>query len=356
MSQNNRVFYAVYRAGIAPLGGATYTTIRGLQSVGMTTNFSLEQSFEIGQISIYENIEALPVVEVTMEKVLDGYAPMYTLATQDGTSASLSGRSNARCTLVLSIHQDTVNSASGVGVSAVECSGLYVNNVSYNLPVEGSCTESLTLGGNNKVWKAGSAITFADDPFATNEDVPLTGIQRRENVLFGVGGTILPTGIPGITTQGGTGYNILTNDIYGAHVGSLSVSTDLGRTDMYELGRRGPYHRYANFPVEVTTEITVIASSGDNVSMTEAGLYTDGVGGCARRYNLRNERIYIKLCDGLQIDVGSRNKLSSINLSGGDTGGGNMEITYTYSNFNDLTVYHLEDPNYGNAGFTPVAY
>lgn len=350
---NNRVFYAVYRCGISPLGTTTFTTIRGLQSVGLTTNFSLEQAFEIGQISIYENIEALPTVEATLEKVLDGYAPVYTLATQLGTSASLSGRSNARCSLAMSIYQDTVNSASGYGVYGVELSGLYVNSVSYNFPLEGNCTESITLGGNNKTWKGGALLAFADDPFDSNDDVPMTGVQRRENVLFGVGGTILPTGIPGLTNVGGSGFNVLTNDVYGAHIGNLSVSVDMGRTDIYELGRRGPYHRYANFPVEVTTEITVIASSGDNISMTEQGMYTDGVGTCARRYNLRNERIYIKLCDGLHIDVGTRNKLSSVNISGGDTGGGNMEVTYTYSNFNDFTVYHLEDPNWGDAGFTP---
>ena len=54
---NNRVFYAVQAVGIAPFGSTTYATVHGLQSVGITTTFNLEQVFELGQLAIYENIE-----------------------------------------------------------------------------------------------------------------------------------------------------------------------------------------------------------------------------------------------------------------------------------------------------------
>jgi hypothetical protein len=37
----------------------------------------------------------------------------------------------------------------------------------------------------------------------------------------------------------------------------VNVSTNLGRETMFELGRRGPYHRYVNYPVEVTADIRV---------------------------------------------------------------------------------------------------
>ena len=32
----------------------------------------------------------------------------------------------------------------------------------------------------------------------------------------------------------------------------LSVSVDLDRTQLYELGRKGPYHRYVTFPIGLT--------------------------------------------------------------------------------------------------------
>ncbi len=83
MVQNNdRIFYAcqgvaIQKHGYAGTDVATSEMIHGLQSVGVTTNFSLEQAFELGQIEIYENIEGTPDVEVTLEKVLDGYPLIY---------------------------------------------------------------------------------------------------------------------------------------------------------------------------------------------------------------------------------------------------------------------------------------
>ena len=71
---NDRIFYACQGVAIQNHGYADDVTtsemIHGLQSVGVTTNFSLEQAFELGQIQIYENIEGLPDVECTMERCL----------------------------------------------------------------------------------------------------------------------------------------------------------------------------------------------------------------------------------------------------------------------------------------------
>ena len=70
---NNRIFYACQAVAIGNDGivdiveqtdGDTYINqnsstkfnfVKGLQSVGINTTFNLEQAFEIGQISIYEN-------------------------------------------------------------------------------------------------------------------------------------------------------------------------------------------------------------------------------------------------------------------------------------------------------------
>ena len=49
---NKRIFYAVQRAGIAPIDSNNYATLRGLQTLGVTTTFNLEQVFEIGQLAI----------------------------------------------------------------------------------------------------------------------------------------------------------------------------------------------------------------------------------------------------------------------------------------------------------------
>ena len=70
----------------------------------------------------------------------------------------------------------------------------------------------------------------------------------------------------------------------------------------------------------------MIATSGDLQTVSGVGT------------NLSNETILIKDTAGTQLDLKAKNKLSSVSYSGGDTGGGNATVTYSYSNFNGLTV------------------
>ena len=153
----------------------------------------------------------------------------------------------------------------------------------------------------------------------------------------------MPKIIPGISTEG---YNIKNEaGDFGAHIRSISISTNLGRDQLFELGRYGNFHRFITWPVEVTTEIGVLSGSGDMVSALEDGIYgTGGVDTCGNRYNLVDEAIILKMCEGLVVDCGTKNKLASVGMSGGDTGKGNQEITYTFNNFNEMDVTHPDDP------------
>lgn len=350
-----RVFWACEAVGFAPDGSNTFTKAHGVQSIGITAAFGLEPIFQLGEIKIYENVENIPDVEVTMEKVLDGYPLLYHLATRGSPSPSLSGRSNARSTVALSLYPDTNDSASGVPTASTEMSGMYPSSISYTFPVEGNCTESITLVGNHRQWKSGANALFSGN--FNNDDQPLAltydsgGVQRRENVLFtyaGVTGTdvngqinatftnrstVLPLDIAGISASG-TNENLGTE--FSCAIQSISVSTDLGRTEIFELGRRIPYHRYIEFPVDVTTEIEILSKSGDWISAAENGAY-DGD-------NTREATIKIATQDGTFINCGTKNRLSNITLGGGDTGGGNQTITYTFVNQNELTVQHHQDP------------
>lgn len=353
---NNRIWYACQKAGIAPNGSTTYRVIHGLQSLGITTNFQLTQVFEIGMSSIYENIEGIPSVEVTMQKVMDGTPPIYTLITQGQTSgADLIARSTGKGALGLSIYSDTSTFASAGFQAAVELSGLYFSAISYTVPVDGNAVEDITLVGNNKVWR-GTDLTWTSD-FTSNSDSPLSingsgGINRREDVKTGAGGCILPGSLPGVTKFGattGSGYINITSTANTLHIQNMKVSTDVGRTEIFELGRKGVYYRFANFPTEVTSEFQVLSISGDWVNAIE----DTSVGTCGAAGTLVDERIIIKLCEGLYVDCGAKNKLKSIGATGGDTGGGNVELTFTYSNFNDFIVYHWADPQVALNGFRP---
>jgi len=368
---NDRIWYAVQQVGMKALNGDSYTAAHGVQSFGMTTNFNLDQVFELGQQEIYENIEEIPDVEITMSKVLDGYPLLYHLATKGAatTAPTLAGRQNTKTFVAAAIFPDTNTSCDGVADSIVECSGMRIGSVGYNFPVDGNFSEDVTLVGNDKIWKGDSnilhtatqtrrnAISF-DGAFGS-EDSPLApnvGVNRRQDLIFGAGNgeadtngslddpdvTVLPQEVYGITSSG---TNEKTNDVYGAHVSNISVSVDFGREQINELGRRAPYHRFVNFPVEVTTEIEVVSSSGDMVSATEDGILTVGAGGCLDAGNLSHRTIRIAVCEGTRIYLGRKNKLSSVNYGGGDAGGGSVSVSYTYTTYSDFTVMHSGDPH-----------
>jgi hypothetical protein len=354
---NKRVFYAIEKAGIAPLGSTTYTSIRGLQSIGLNTTFNLEQVMEFGQATIYENVEGIPNVEATLNKVLDGFCPIYLLATQAAQAANLLARANASaCSLIIGIYSDQQLAASGSVLNAVTCSGIYISSVSYKVGTDGNATEDVTLVGNNKLW-SGSNPTINDTAggagtLSAGTDSPMSitgsgGVNRREDVLIGSAGSIFPVEIPGISSSG---YLILNADGSSpAHLRNITVTANLSRDDIFELGRKGNYYRYVKIPAEVTSEIGVLSSSGDMISAMEEGAYSEG-GSCGR-YNLLDQRLVLKMCEGLIVDCGSKNKLQSVNWNGGGVDGSNQELVYSYKNFNDFIVYHPQDPNAATATF-----
>lgn len=355
MAANNRIFYACQAVAIANYctDAANYGTgniVHGLQSVGITTNFNLEQAFELGQIQIYENIEGLPDVEVTLEKVLDGYPLIYHLATTGAGAGignlGLVARSKQRCDVRLGIYSDELDAVGDASASApteVYCSGMYVSSVSYTIPVDGNATESVTLVGNNKKWIiAGEAMATGVVNNLSGTDAPKAlsgsgGIQRREDVILA--SSILPRSIFAqdadyVTATTG---NALVGGVPRVHIQNVTISTDFAREDILELGRKAPYYRAPGFPIEVTCEIEAISISGDWVTAIEEG-NPNYNGTNAQGNNTQEERIRFHLRGGYMFDLGARNRLSSVSYGGGDAGGGNVSCTYSYSTFNDLTV------------------
>ena len=79
----------------------------------MSSNFSLDQVFEIGQLEIYENIEDIADVEVTLEKVIDGEKLIFNLASNGLCKTDLVSASKQRSDVYLAIYDDAVSNATG---------------------------------------------------------------------------------------------------------------------------------------------------------------------------------------------------------------------------------------------------
>jgi len=339
---NNRIFYACQAVAIAKTGHGssdpftqadnTFRIMHGVQSAGLNTNFTLEQAFEFGQVELYANEEEIAEVEVTIEKLIDGKPLLYLQAVGETGKTNIVSASNSRCDVYLAIFNDSVASISGQDAQSIGyCSGMYLSSVSYTYPVDGFATESVTLVGNDKYWNTiagfnadalfGSTATAEQHPFDGNDSdtdsrsgfAQGSGVVRRAKV--DIAGSTIPLEV-GLQQNAAGGKGIQT----------ITVNADFGRENQLEQGRFGPYNRYATYPFEVTCEFEVNAVSGDLVSVSGSNK------------NLQNRTIVIKDLAGTVIDLGTKNKLSSVSYSGGDTGGGVATVTYSYSTFNDLKV------------------
>jgi hypothetical protein len=313
---NDRTFYACQAVAVAiqtpDANGAyaepnAYDFIHGVQSVGLNTNFDFDNIFELGQLEIYDSVLKIPQIEITLEKVLDNHPSVYTLV---APNQDLLQDSKNRLCVKFAIYKDTENAGVSTPIHTVTCTGMYVNNVSYQFPIDGPITESVTLVGNHKAW-SNDAITIPStisDGDASSVDEPLGGtvLTRRDVVSM-----TLPEG---------------KQD----KVQSISISLDLGREDLLELGQNAPYARVPTYPVEVTAEIEYLAD--DSTMDTSTGFDED-----TSDLPVQNQTITVG-AGAYTVDLGNKCFLKSVTYGGGDASGGNATVQYSYSTYNTFNV------------------
>ena len=355
---SKRIYWAVEAIGVAPeqstaaaivaagdIAGAAGTGpdfVPGVQSVGITTNFNLEQIFQLGQLEIYEDLEDVPDIEITVEKVFDQYLPFYArairpegLPAQNTTKRNIADCQNNECDIYFTVNSDQDEAvAKGNHDAFVFCSGMFVSSDSFNFATDGYFTESVTLVGNHKQWvTAPGANKMTGVPTGNiNDD---TGqVKQRQNFYF-----ITEPATVGATVDAETA------------ISSVTVSTDFGREEMNVLGQKLPYHRYVTFPIEVTCDIEMYVT---RISTQAGGNRLDAF---PNKTNLTEESIKIGVANSdvqdinslggahllHTIDLGTKNKIQSITWGGGDTGGSNATLTLSYRNFNKMD-YKYDGP------------
>ncbi len=319
---NNRVFYASHGVALAKETGDTSLaspiynrsgTVQGLiavagaNSVTMNTNFNLEQVFQLGQLELYDNVVTDPSVECTISKTLDGHPSIYELAVGTG---GIVANANKRTKLVMGVGADTNNTLSVT--NAIVCDPIYLSSVSYNLSTDGNFTEECSFVGNDKALSTAAANQFSAASKAVGNKV-----LRRQNL--------------------DTANSTLPTEVANENIQSISISADFGREEMFKLGRLSTFHRYVNFPLEVSCDVEVIATGLDTLAVDVPDASCSGL-------SLSESAAVFKLCDpsggnsGYTIDLGTKLKLTSVAFGGGDTGGGNANLTFSYVTFNDLDI------------------
>ena len=337
----NRIYYAIEQIGIkaASIGpGGSFTLLHGIQSVGLNTNFSLTPVDDWGTIPVYSVLEDSFNIGLSIKKYLDGYPPIYMVATSGAISPLLENTLLTQCSVGLSIFSDSsVFNAIGTPVNVLQCTGMRITSLKYIFDVNGPFSEEISFEGNHKLWTQDWNVVNTNDISVQNQtsfDGQYTGLNsplynngrvaRRQDFKIGGGvdGTRLPLSIPS-----------------GSHLQNVTVTATVGRDNHNSFGSKIPTVFLPNFPIEVTTEITINATSGDYISTTESGILTVGPP-CKNFGNTTVETISVATTEGLRLYCGSNNKLASVSYNGGDTSGGHVRISYTYKGYNDLTILH----------------
>lgn len=249
--------------------------LKGVQSVSLTSNFGLEPVFQLGQCSHIEVVPSVPECEITITRSIIGGPAISLDLSNDCTSAEE----------LLNIEQN-IEIVSDAGGFIVE--NAYLSGYSVNFDVEGVFTEEISYVGDS-VITSGAGFT----PLSDQVHLP-----RRQDW----------TGPSGAT--------------------SASLSLEIGREPVFVLGEYKPLKRFVQFPIEVTLDIGYLLPEGGGIGVQdppncarfEQGKQDFAISACGTAWTIRDAY------------------LSNIGYSGGDVGGGNVEVTYTYSSWSNCTI------------------
>jgi hypothetical protein len=227
-------------------------------------------------------------------------------------------------------------------------------NVDPNAP-KGAPSGAFGHDGNTSVLIEGGAFEVAGGTDRFGVIVVGSGVARREEV--DISHSILPRDIPGVITANISGINAAyvnggfgsqgpgtasastqliadaNTDYIAEHIQTITVSFSVARRDIFELGSLRPFVKVPEYPLEATASIAVITAQGDLVDATSA---ID----CGPGNTAESNTIIIRTCDGLQVDLGDSNRLTGVEVAGGEAGGDDMTVTYNYSSFNNFYVSH----------------
>jgi hypothetical protein len=375
-TQNYRTYWAVEAIGTAKegvgTGGVTaFQFMPGVQSVGISTNFNLEQIFQLGQLEIYQDLEDIPDIEVSVEKVIEGNKALGYVAFIDpdthidavadaNIETTISGNQNNKVDVGFVVNQDT-HEAVGDNDSLVSAwmSGMYLSSATFNFATDGYFTESLNLVGNHQIWTvpAGGEFTGApnSDFGGAAEDLDVGTVLRRETIYFE--DLPAPLGVKKLDNAT-AGLSAVAGDIGDLGIASMNISVDFGREPMYRLGQKLPYHRYVTFPVEVTTDIEAYVTDPDDMVIdaypeqnnVQKAAGDDGSNTHQLKFHIQDGAVTdVKNAGGGAVetrhtfDLGKNNYLQSVTWNGLSTDGTNATITYSYRNFNRLDVTSKKD-------------
>lgn len=288
----NHIYYAVQNLQVTPepdpaascsLSG-TGICSQGMISAGFSTSAEYTPVFELGRLAMYDIVDGVTAVEVTVERYLGANGQtLWGTVTGNSLASAISVRPKVDLVAV----DDTQLACPGAPtpVAFLRATGLYITNFSVNYPLDGAATETMQFTGTHM---DASANTFAD---AIKDGTSLAAYSDD-------------------------GSQVVTRvDLTGGYQ-SVTANVSIGREDLFQFGSVAAFHKAPTFPVESTMTFESLAVGGT------AG--PAAAGGAASLQSF--DRVSI-----------SSAFLTSSEYTGGSATGGNATITYTYTGYNDFS-------------------
>lgn len=290
---NKRVFYAcqgiLYNGN--PVEGVQNLTLNTQQEYLTVDNFGSYDAFHVADH---------PKISINLTRVIsNGGTALYSGALKD----NINNHTNYIC---LFIGDDTKPHISG----ATAPKNIYLENVSIN-----SVGYSLSVDGN------------------LTEQIGFIGFHRENNGC--------PTGIEAFNDLA-NGGNVMRRQHYQSglindQLISFDVSVDFGIEDVKEFGKNftdqsvGPY-RYARTPITVSTRVEAY------IDNDFGGYEVNPTGSACQGVDIGQSRVLsIALCNGQTLSLGT-GVVTDVEYGGGDTGGGNATVTYSYESLNTFDI------------------
>ena len=342
MPDNNRIFYAcqaVYVDG---------TYLQNVQAVGIDYSADATGISDTGRSQQQRSFYSKPEITISIQREVNTtavpfYAPASVTSYENayilkngnlGTSGWDSSSLLKEYAIEVAYGSDDLSG----NIESTTLKYCLLTEVSYEISVDGRMTENLSFVTRN-LTKSGSAAA----PIGT----PLTGtIFKRHHLDVENEDFILPSEVKSVVDV----ENDDGDDVARA-VQSISVSAAFDYGEMTDVGKwRGsdqsvdPFQskqnkwRYITTPIGVTCEITAIVrkSIQQNILIDDTNFMGD--------FPTPNREIKVVIGPEASnpsaptwfvIDLGKKNYLTGISFSGGDTGGGNVEATFSYTNTNN---------------------
>jgi hypothetical protein len=330
---NDRIFYACQAVNIGPANG-TILYVQGIQSVGVSLATAPETLLDVGYAQQDKQRWGKPEYVINVSRLVPkGQDCLYE---SNGNSYStnhllkINGTGPAASSNVLQEYRIdlyyTKDDQAYVGQDTNSILSSYprcvLQSLSYSLNVDGQLTEDATYLARtvNRSTPSYSAPTPA---------FPQTGqtIRRKD---FNISSSAFPSEV---TRYLNTGPTVDGQGVWGIQNFNINVDFDFREVTNYgewggstDSGLTQNKWRQITLPVSVTGSITGVLRYDDTTSFSSV---------VDTAYS-NNESLRIVLNDDgsnlRQFVLGAKNYLTGIEVSGGDTGGGNVEVTFNYQN------------------------